>query len=116
MPRGGSNQMPGSVKKRYFELVREGHMGAAAARRVGVSTSCGSLWFLDAGGVMISDPGPISPRFLDQDDRIAIADGLRAGQHKKEIAVAIGKSFQTVYREVARRQQAGRDLPAMVGP
>ena len=49
MPRGGSNQMPGSVKKRYFELVREGHMGAAAARRVGVSTSCGSLWFLDAG-------------------------------------------------------------------
>jgi IS30 family transposase len=44
MPRGGSNQMPSSVKKRYFELVREGHMGAAAARRVGVSTSCGSLW------------------------------------------------------------------------
>ena len=97
--------MPGSVKKRYFELVREGHMGAAAARRVGVSTSCGSLWFLDAGGVMISDPGPISPRFLDQDDRIAIADGLRAGQHKKEIAVAIGKSFQTVYREVARNSK-----------
>jgi hypothetical protein len=93
MPRGGSNQMPSSVKKRYFELVREGHMGAAAARRVGVSTSCGSLWFLDAGGVMISDPGPISPRFLDQDDRIAIADGLRAGQHKKEIAVAIGKEL-----------------------
>src|SRR3982074_310229 len=93
MPRGGSNQMPGSVKKRYFELVREGHMGAAAAPRGGVSTSCGSLWFLDAGGVMISDPGPISPRFLDQDDRIAIADGLRAGQHKKEIAIAIGKSL-----------------------
>ena len=105
MPRGGSNQMPGSVKKRYFELVREGHMGAAAARRVGVSTSCGSLWFLDAGGVMISDPGPISPRFLDQDDRIAIADGLRAGQHKKEIAIAIGKSLQTVYREVARNSK-----------
>src|SRR4030081_3846714 len=105
MPRGGSNQMPSSVKKRYFELVREGHMGAAAARRVGVSTSCGSLWFLDAGGVMISDPGPISPRFLDQDDRIAIADGLRAGQHKKEIAVSLAKSFQTVYREVARNSK-----------
>ena len=105
MPRGGSNQMPGSVKKRYFELVREGHMGAAAARRVGVSTSCGSLWFLDAGGVMISDPGPISARFLDQDVRIAIADGLRAGQHKKEIAIAIGKSLQTVYREVARNSK-----------
>jgi transposase len=110
------NQMPSSVKKRYFELVREGHMGAAAARRVGVSTSCGSLWFLDAGGVMISDPVPISPRFLDQDDRITIADGLHAGQDKKEIAVAIGKSFQTVYRGGGTQQQAGRDLPAMVGP
>ncbi|KWX01246.1 Uncharacterized protein LI90_2274 [Carbonactinospora thermoautotrophica] len=50
MPRRAHNKMPTSVKKRYFELLREGHKGAAAARMVGVSTSCGSLWFLDAGG------------------------------------------------------------------
>jgi IS30 family transposase len=47
--------------------------GAATARGVGVSTSCGSLRFLNAGGVIITEPRPISPRFLTQDDRIAIA-------------------------------------------
>ncbi|MDX3214373.1 helix-turn-helix domain-containing protein [Streptomyces sp. ME02-6991-2B] len=79
------------MKRRYFELLRQG-----------VSTSCGSKWFLEAGGRLVPDPGPISPRFLTQDDRITIADGLRAGQSAKEIAASIGKSFQTVYREIKR--------------
>ena len=112
MPRYAPNKMPSSVKKRYFELIRQGMKGAAAARVVGVSTSCGSLWFLDAGGVLISDPGPVSPRFLTQDDRIAIADGLHAGQPVKQIADAIGKSFQTVYREIKRNSKPdGRYQP-----
>jgi len=104
--------MPASVKKRYFELIRQGMKGAAAARIVGVSTSCGSVWFLDAGGVLIPDSGPISPRFLTQDDRIAIADGLHAGQPIKDIAAAIGKSVQTVYREIKRNSKPdGRYQP-----
>ena len=78
MPRGGQNKASAAVKRRYFELIRQGMKGAAAARRVGVSTSCGSLWFLDAGGVIISERAPNSARFLDQDERIAIADGLHA--------------------------------------
>jgi IS30 family transposase len=102
MPRGGQNRKPTVAKKRYFELLREGHKGAAAARVVGVSTSCGSKWFLEAGGMIVPDPGPISPRFLTQDDRITIADGLHAKQNVKEIAASIGKSFQTVYREIQR--------------
>ncbi|EMD23711.1 hypothetical protein [Amycolatopsis azurea] len=85
MPRYAPNKLPSSVKKRYFELIRQGMKGAAAARVVGVSTSCGSLWLLDAGGMLIKDLGPVSPRFLDQDDRIAIADGLAAGMDKKTI-------------------------------
>jgi IS30 family transposase len=105
MPRYAPNKMPASAKRRYFELIRQGLKGAAAARMVGVSTSCGSLWFLDAGGVLIPDPGPISPRFLTQDDRIAIADGLHADQDLKLIAGVIGKSFQTVYREVKRNSK-----------
>jgi len=52
--------------------------------------------------VIIPEPRPISSRFLTQDDRIAIADGLAAGVPVKEIAAGIGKSFQTVYREIAR--------------
>lgn len=105
MPRWAHNKMSAAVKKQYFELIREGYKGAAAARVVGVSTSCGSLWFLDAGGMLVPEAGPISPRFLDQDDRIAIADGLSAGRAVKEIAAAIGKSFQTVYREVKRNSK-----------
>jgi len=105
MPRYAPNKLPSSVKKRYFELIRQGMKGAAAARVVGVSTSCGSLWFLDAGGMLIKDLGPVSPRFLDQEDRIAIADGLAAGLDKKTIAEQIGKSFQTVYREVKRNSK-----------
>jgi IS30 family transposase len=97
--------MPTAVKKQYFELLREGHKGAEAARRVGVSTSCGSLWFIDAGSMIVPEPGPISPRFLTQDDRIAIADGLHAGTPAKTIAVGIGKSFQTVYREIQRNSK-----------
>jgi len=105
MPGWAHNKMPASVKKRYFELLRQGYKGAAAARIVGVSTSCGSLWFLDAGGMLVPEAGPVSSRFLDQDDRIAIADGLQAGHSVKQIAACIGKSFQTVYREVRRNSK-----------
>jgi IS30 family transposase len=104
--------MPGEIKQRYFELIRQGHRGAVAARTVGVSTSCGSLWFLDAGGMLIPDPGPISPRYLTQADRIVIADGIRDQLNLKVIAGLIGKSFQTVYREVARNSKPdGRYQP-----
>jgi transposase, IS30 family len=105
MPRWAHNKMSASVKKRYFELIRQGYKGAAAARVVGVSTSCGSLWFLDAGGMLVPDPGPVSGRFLTQDDRIAIADGLHAGTNVKQIAASVGKSFQTVYREIKRNSK-----------
>jgi IS30 family transposase len=49
----------------------------------------------------IPEPASISPRFLTLDNRIAIADGLAAKVRVKEIAAGIGKSFQTVYREIA---------------
>jgi IS30 family transposase len=112
MPHWAHNKVSPAVKKRYFELIREGYKGAAAARLVGVSTSCGSLWFLDAGGVLVPEAGPISPRFLDLDNRIAIADGLSAGQTVKEIAATVGKSFQTVYREISRNSKPdGRYQP-----
>jgi IS30 family transposase len=101
MPRWAHNKLPSSVRQRYFELIRSGLKGSEAARRVGVSTSCGSLWFIDAGSMAIPEPASISPRFLTQDDRIAIADGLAAKVRVKEIAAGIGKSFQTVYREIA---------------
>ena len=46
MPRWAHNKLPSSVRQRYFELIRSGLKGSEAARLVGVSTSCGSLWFI----------------------------------------------------------------------
>jgi transposase, IS30 family len=55
---------------------------------------------------------PISGRYLTQDDRIEIADGLAASEAVKAIAARIGKSYQTVYREIARNRKAdGRYQP-----
>jgi IS30 family transposase len=111
MPRGGNNRMPADVKRRYFELIRSGLSGSDASQRVGVSLSCGSLWFIDAGRVDFID-APVSPRFLSQDDRIAIADGLAGGEPVKTIAARIGKSYQAVYREIARNSKPdGRYQP-----
>lgn len=104
MPRYAWNKASTEVKRRYFELIRAGVRGAVAARIVGVSLSCGSVWFVDAGRVSFTER-PIDSRYLNQDDRIAIADGLDRGDSVKTIAVAIGKSYQTVYREIARNKK-----------
>src|SRR5690625_3109051 len=100
MPRWAWNKAPADTKCRYFELIRQGASGASASQQVGVSLSCGSLWFIDAGSVNFIDK-PISSRYLSQDDRIEIADGLKAGESVKSIAARIAKSYQTVYREIA---------------
>jgi transposase, IS30 family len=55
--------------------------------------------------MLLPDTAVVSPRFLTQDDRIAIADGVRAGRNKRDIAAGIGKSFQTVYRELQRHSK-----------
>jgi IS30 family transposase len=105
------NKTPAVTKRRYFELIRQGASGAAVSLQVGVSLSCGSLWFIDAGSVTFIDK-PISSRYLTQDDRVEIADGLAAGEPVKSIAARIGKSYQTVYREIARnRKSDGRYQP-----
>ncbi|AMM22728.1 integrase (plasmid) [Frondihabitans sp. PAMC 28766] len=112
MPRGGANRASLAVKRRYFELIRQGLSGYAASTEVGVSLSCGSLWFIDAGSVHVHEIAPVNPRYFSQDDRIEIAEGLAAGEAVKGIAARIGKSFQSVYREISRnRKENGRYQP-----
>jgi IS30 family transposase len=112
MARGGANRASLNVKRRYFELIRQGLTGSAASMEVGVSLSCGSLWFIDAGSVQVTETVPINPRYLSQDDRIEIAEGLASGEAVKAIAARIGKSYQSVYREIARnRKDDGRYQP-----
>ncbi|MGW2552187.1 IS30 family transposase [Streptomyces sp. NPDC001635] len=101
MPKYPPNRLPLSVPKKYFELRRGGLKGAAAARHVGVSTSAGSLWFIKAGRMLLPDK-PIDERYLTQDDRITIAEGLLAGRTASAIAEEIAKHPSTVYREISR--------------
>lgn len=111
MPRYAWNKSAPEIKARYFELIREGSSSLQASLEVGVSPSCGSLWFIDAGSVSFVEK-PISRRFISQDDRIEIADGLARGEPVKSIASRIGKSYQSVYREIARnRKEDGRYNP-----
>jgi hypothetical protein len=101
MPKYPPNRLPLSVPKKYFELRRAGLKGAAAARHVGVSTSCGSVWFIKAGRMLLPDK-PIDERYLNQDDRVTIAQGLLAGRTASAIAGEIAKHPSTVYREISR--------------
>lgn len=99
MPKG--TREPVAVKARYFRLIRTGMKGAAAARLVGVSTSCRSLWYIEAGS-MAPDDKPVTSRFLTQDDRIAIAEALADGVPVAQIAEQLGKHRSTIYREIER--------------
>jgi transposase, IS30 family len=80
MPRYAPNTMPPDVKRRYLELIRTGLCDARAAADVGVSLSCGSVWFIDAGSVSFVE---------------------------KSIAARIGKCYQSVYREIVRNRKPG---------
>jgi transposase, IS30 family len=104
MPRYAPNKASLETKRLFFELIRQGSSGLAASLAVGVSPSCGSLWFIDADRVSFIER-PISRRYLTQDDRIEIAEGLAAGEPVTSIAARIGKSFQSVYREIKRNSK-----------
>jgi len=75
----------GGGQASLFRVDQKGWKGAATAREVGASMSCGSVWFVDAGRMSFIET-PISSRYLSPDDRIEIADGLarRAGQGDRQ--------------------------------
>ncbi|MFD2024159.1 IS30 family transposase [Promicromonospora aerolata] len=107
MPRWAWNKASSDTKRRYFELIRSGMSGQKAAALVGVSASSGSNWYIDAGSMTVVEEKPISSRYLSQDDRIEIADGIAVGEAVKSIAARIGKSYQSVYKEIARNRRPG---------
>ena len=56
--------------------------------------------------VKITPAKPRSPRYLSEDERIVIADLLRAGQTVRAIALELGRSPSTVSREIRRNSDA----------
>jgi hypothetical protein len=114
MPRYAPNKMPPEVKRRYFQLIRQGRSGSAASESVGVSLSCGSVWFIDAGSVDFIDK-PISTLYLTLDDPIEVSDGLAAGEPVKSIAARIEELSEHLPGD-RTQPQAGWPLPALVRP
>jgi IS30 family transposase len=64
-----------------------------------------------AGGAGLAEAPNVSGRYLSLQDRLAIADGLRAGSTLTAIADGIGKHTSTVSREVRQRSIGGLYLP-----
>jgi transposase, IS30 family len=116
--------MPQTAKRDlYVQLMSQGMNNSAACREVGVNRKTGQRWRL---GRVIKDAkngdhhyAPIMPpavvmstRYLSDQERFVIADGVRAGRSKRSIAAELGRSVSTVCREVTRNaEQSGEYRP-----
>jgi IS30 family transposase len=127
------------AKRRFLELVESGWSAARAAREVGVHVRTGRDWrdgiskirntrVYPDGRVVDYSTGSrytiavrttcdgaardaAGGRYLGLHDRLAIADGLIAGQSMTTIGEGIGRHKSTVSREVAAHSVEGLYLP-----
>jgi IS30 family transposase len=105
-------------QQRYVRLIAQGVGNSEACRLVGINRKTGSRWrygrsvrnaageVLHYAPVKITPAKPRSPRYLSEDERIVIADLLRAGQTVRAIALELGRSPSTVSREIRRNSDA----------
>lgn len=101
-------------QRQYVRLIRQGVSNSEACRRLEIDRKTGHWW--KNGGVVtrngvarVVEPildrvaeRPASPRYLGEDERVGIADGLRAGRSARSIAAQLGRSPSTIAREIAR--------------
>jgi len=98
----------------YIALMAKGTNNSVACRLVGVNRKTGTRWsngrrFVTPDGRVhqyeaITGPPPAvaSERFLSEQERVIIADGMRAGLSARSIATGLGRSPSTVSRELAK--------------
>lgn len=104
-------------KQRTFEqLLGQGVSISEACRRLSIDRKTGHWW--KNGGVIrrgdvqrVVKPvigrrarAPESGRYLSEDERIQIADGVRAGRSARTIAAQLGRAVTTVARELSRNR------------
>ena len=125
------------ARVRFLELIEAGWSASRAAREVGVHVRTARDWRdgirkigntrvrADGAIVYYGDPEqykhpmtmtaqpepPVISRYLSLQDRLAIADGLSAGQSMTAIATGIGKATSTISREIGERSVNGLYLP-----
>lgn len=111
---GKLKEMREARRAEYFELVSGGMSFTQAAKSVGVSKRTGKVWrngrtrstgrderaLVDRYRGDMEEPKKIDGYYLSRDERIAIADGLRAGESIRTIAAGLGRSPSTVSREI----------------
>ena len=115
----GPGTSPQTAKRTlYIRLMKQGETNASACRIVGINIKTGHRWL--HGRTDTSPDGrektypsimlpsrAISDRFLSEQDRVAIADGLIARRSMRSIAAEIGRSPSTVSREIRRNRHPG---------
>ncbi|TPQ18979.1 helix-turn-helix domain-containing protein [Streptomyces sporangiiformans] len=104
-------------RDQYLPLMAQGLSNSAACREVGTNRKTGNRWrygrkVVDRSGrehvyppiTKERDTGASSPRFLSEDERIVIADLLRAKKSLRAIARELGRDPATISREVRRNR------------
>jgi IS30 family transposase len=94
--------------------MRQGLTNAEVCLTLGINRRTGMRWrdgrtVKDAHGrerryppIVRTAPTSISPRYLSENERVQIADALRAGTTLRQIAAAMGRSPSTISREIRR--------------
>ena len=116
---------PTRERAAYFQLMEQGYSAREAARIVGINLRTGKRWrngrhasggskavlpIYQEPGQMPGPPGPERPpvpsRYLQEHDRIHIADRLREKASVRQIAAELGRSPSTISREIGRNRRA----------
>jgi IS30 family transposase len=122
---GVSGPAPLMVQRQEFaRLIAEGVSNSEACRLVGVNRRTGTRWrygrtiTFTSGAELHYPPMAttrttcLSARFLSEDERVLIADRVRAGLSLRAIGRELGRPASTISREVRRnRDEAGRYRP-----
>ena len=124
--RGTQGPAPLTVQREEFaRLIARGVSNSEACRVVGVNRRTGTRWRYgrtvtsSSGGELHYRPmattktASVSARFLSEDERVTIADRVRAGVTLRAIGRELGRPASTVSREVHRNRDevSGRYRP-----
>ena len=106
-------------RQQYLDLMASGVGTFEACRVVGINVATGYRWRNGRASKATAEAGrkvdrlpparpePCTGRFLSVDERIVIADGLRAGRSQRSIAAELGRPPSTISREIARNSHPG---------
>ena len=115
--RGSPGPAPQAEKRaQYARLIAQGVNNSEACRIVGVGRRTGTRWrfgrldrqsdgtIRETPAVITKTTKPMSDRYLSEDERRIIADGVRAGTTIRAIAAGLLPDSPTVSREVRRNR------------